>query len=110
MVLEGLGEHEDELGVEVDDEMESAAGFWSTAELRLSSNWLIGGRFDRVQNPAEPDVAQWLASPTLTWWQSEFVRIRGEYDHLSGIEGGDGSGMFVLQVTFAMGPHKHSTY
>jgi hypothetical protein len=55
-------------------------------------------------------VTQWLVSPTLTWWQSEFVRIRAEYDFLSGIEGGDGSGMFILQATFAMGPHKHATY
>ena len=80
------------------------------AELRLSSQWLVGGRFDRVENPAAPDVTQWLASPTLTWWQSEFVRIRAEYDFLSGLEGGDGSGRFLLRATFAMGPHKHATY
>jgi len=89
---------------------ETAAGFWSLAELRLSPSWLVGARFDRVENPAAPDVTQWLASPTLTWWQSEFVRLRVEYDFLSGLEGGDGSGRFILQTTFAMGPHKHSTY
>jgi len=87
-----------------------ATGFWSMAELRLTRNWLVGARFDRTQNPADPDVTQWLASPTLTWWQSEFVRLRAEYDFLSGLEGGDGSGRFLLRATFAMGPHKHSTY
>lgn len=87
-----------------------ATGIWSAAEVRLSPSWLIGGRFDRVENPADPDVTQWLVSPTLTWWQSEFVRVRLEYDVLSGLSGGDGSGRFVLQTTFAMGPHKHATY
>ena len=92
------------------DPTDSAAGFWSMAELRLSSRMLIGARFGRVENPAAPDVTQWMTSPTVTWWQSEFVRIRAEYDFLSGFEGGNDSGMFVLQVTFAMGPHKHTTY
>lgn len=92
------------------DPSDTAAGFWSMAELRLSSRMLIGARFDRVENPAQPDVTQWLTSPTITWWQSEFVRIRAEYDFLSGFEGVDDSGRFVLQATFAMGPHKHATY
>ncbi len=114
MVL-GLDEQDEDNTVGVDDqdedeEHESAGGFWSTAELRLSPTWFIGARMDRVQNPSEPDVAQWMASPALTWWQSEFVRLRAEYDFLSGVEGGDGSGIFILQATFAMGPHKHTTY
>jgi hypothetical protein len=88
----------------------SADGMWSTAELRVSPSWLVGARFDQVRNPAEPGERQWMTSPTLTWWQSEFVRIRAEYDFLSGIDGGDGSGLFLLQATFAMGPHKHATY
>lgn len=88
----------------------SAGGFWSMAELRLSPSWLVGARFDRTENPSEPDVTQWLVSPTLTWWQSEFVRVRAEYDFLGGFEDEPRSGMFVLQVTFGMGPHKHETY
>ena len=109
MLLDGLNAPEvaPPVGAEAP---ETASGFWSMAELRLSSQWLVGGRFDRVENPAAPDVTQWLASPTLTWWQSEFVRIRAEYDFLSGLEGGDGSGRFLLRATFAMGPHKHATY
>ena len=94
-------------GTEAPDD---ASGFWSMAEVKLSNAWLMGARFDQVQNPADPDVSQWLVSPTLTWWQSEFVRLRAEYDFLSGLEGGDGSGRFLLRATFAMGPHKHSTY
>ncbi len=109
MRLAGLeeGESADPAGPE---RARSVSGFWTMAEVRLSRQWLAGGRLDRAADPLEPDVRQWLFSPTLTWWQSEFVRIRAEYDFLSGIEGGDGSGMFIVQATFAMGPHKHATY
>lgn len=88
----------------------TASGLWTMAQLRLSNNWLIGGRFDRVESPLEPDVTQWMVSPTLTWWQSEWVRIRAEYDFLSEFETEPSTGMFVLQVTFGMGPHRHATY
>ena len=104
MVLDGLN------GQGGGGAAETASGFWSMAELKLSPTWLVGARFDRVENPTDPDVTQWMTSATLTWWQSEFVRIRAEYDFLSGVQGGDGSGRFILQTTFAMGPHKHSTY
>jgi hypothetical protein len=111
MRLAGLEEHEeDPLAPEPDEDRDGVSGFWSMADVRLSERWLVGARLDRARSPFEPDVTQWLVSPTLTWWQSEFVRIRAEYDFLSGIEGGDGSGMFILQATFAMGPHKHATY
>jgi len=92
-------------GGHLDDQ---AHGFWSMAELRLSPRVYIGGRYDWTENPADPDQSRWLLSPTLTWWQSEFVRLRGEYDLLGGMN--DTTGFLVIQVTFAMGPHKHETY
>jgi hypothetical protein len=55
------------------------------------------------------DDSAWLISPTLTWWQSEWVRIRAEYDHLERSMG-ETTNLFALQITFAMGPHKHETY
>lgn len=105
MILDGL-ESEDPLLAGTG----SASGLWTMAELRLTTDWLVGGRFDRVESPLEPDVTQWLVSPTITWWQSEFVRIRAEYDFLSEFETEPSTGMFVLQVTFGMGPHRHATY
>lgn len=87
----------------------TARGFWSQAELRLSPSWLVGARYDWVENPANPDETAWLVSPTLTWWQSEWVRVRAEYDFIRRTVGSD-TGKFLIQVTFAMGPHKHETY
>ncbi len=88
--------------------LSSAKGIWSLAEVRIGRQWLVGGRYDWVENPLDPEETSWLVSPTLTWWQSEFVRLRAEYD-LLGRRGGN-EGQLLLQVTFAMGPHKHEKY
>jgi hypothetical protein len=86
----------------------SATGIWSMAEVRLGRQWLVGARYDWVENPEDPEETAWLVSPTLTWWQSEYVRVRAEYDIL-GRTGGN-EGQLLVQVTFAMGPHKHEKY
>jgi hypothetical protein len=91
-------------------EEDRALGFWTAAELRLSQSWLAGARFDRAENPADPDETAWLVSPTLTWWQSEYVRLRLEYDLLGRSFETENEGRLLLQVTFAMGPHRHETY
>jgi len=56
------------------------------------------------------DAYRWQICPYLTWWQSEFVKFRLEYDYA------DGSGMekpeniLWFQAIFAAGPHKHERY
>ena len=87
---------------------ESAWGIWSLAEIKLSQQWVAGGRYDWVENPEDPSESAWLASPTLTYWQSEYVRLRAEYDILG--NPGKTTRQFTLRITFAMGPHKHETY
>ena len=89
---------------------ERALGWWTAGELRLSQSWLIGGRMDRVENPEDTNETAWVMSPTLTWWQSEYVRLRLEYDLLDRSVVTAKEGRIFLQVTLAMGPHKHETY
>ena len=102
MVLDGLMSHE---GLPVEG---TAKGLWTMAETKLSQSWLLGGRFDWTENPEDVGETAWLVSPTLTWWQSEYVRIRAEYDLLGRSAFRDGR--LLLQATFSMGPHKHETY
>ena len=89
---------------------ERALGWWISGELRLSQRWLVGGRFDRGENPENTSETAWVMSPTLTWWQSEYVRLRLEYDLLGRSFVTTNEGRLFFQVTFAMGPHKHETY
>ena len=87
---------------------EAALGIWSLVEIKLSRQWIAGGRYDWVQNPADPTETAWLTSPSLTYWQSEYVRLRAEYDILG--NPGKTTGQFTLRITFAMGPHRHEIY
>ena len=89
-------------------EPDQALGVWSLAEVKLSQQWIAGGRYEWVENPEDPTESAWLASPALTYWQSEFVRLRAEYDILG--NPGKTTRQFTLRITFAMGPHKHETY
>jgi hypothetical protein len=77
----------------------------------LLRSWLdLGGlRWDWVEDQRQAGYEYWGISPYLTFWQSEFVRLRGQYslrDH--NIFGTDHR--FELQFTFAAGPHKHENY
>lgn len=85
-----------------------AWGGYAIGEFKFAQQWILGARWEYTENPDAPSQHSSLFAPALTWWQSEFVRLRGEYDIFSGEY--DDFGQFVLQATFAMGPHKHENY
>jgi hypothetical protein len=76
---------------------------------KLSRRWIAGARFDHIEDQFTPGHHAWGISPYLTYWQSEFVRLRGQLsyrdDNLNGVDRA-----FALQVTFSAGPHKHESY
>lgn len=76
---------------------------------RVSRRWVLGTRYDWVEAPRGPDDTEWRVTPSLTWWQSEFVYLRLEGQHRnSDLEGT--RNLLSLQAVWAMGPHKHETY
>jgi hypothetical protein len=76
---------------------------------RLSRRWIAGTRYDWVEAPLGPDDTEWRITPSLTWWQSEFVYLRLEGEHRDrDVEGS--RNQLSLQAVWAMGPHKHETY
>lgn len=76
---------------------------------KLSRRWVVGGRYDWVEAPRGPSDTEWRLTPSVTWWQSEFVylRLEGEHRHTD-LEGT--RNLLTLQAVWAMGPHKHETY
>jgi len=95
----------------VDDERIDWFGGYSYMEVKVDQPWILGVRGDLVQ-PFEVHNSgelEWQVVPYVTWWQSEFVRLRAEYryhqPHL-----GDPDHKVLLQLTFAAGPHKHERY
>ena len=98
-------ERDDEEGVR-----QEAWGGYSYVESLLAQNLYGGVRYDRVEDPLDPENVRWGVFPNVTWWQSEYVRLRGEFGFLKDDLTGDKEKRFTLQLTWAAGPHKHETY
>lgn len=77
---------------------------------KLNRRWTFSTRGDYVQSP-EPaiDAHEWAITPSLTFWQSEFVFIRGAYEHARDLFDTNRD-RFTMQFVFAMGPHKHELF
>jgi hypothetical protein len=83
-------------------------GGYAQLNYRLGRSWILGARADYL-DPFEdaPEILQLV--PSVTWWQSEWVRIRLQYNLLKP-QGGDSNHTILLQTVWAVGPHKHETY
>jgi hypothetical protein len=86
----------------------TAIGGFAIGEYQLAQQWYVGARWEYTENQFDTSQHTWLAAPTLTWWQSEYVRLRAEYDFVRRPDAR--YGQFLIQTTLAMGPHKHETY
>jgi len=92
---------------------------------RFSRRWIVGLRYDNAELPGfhshiyEPEEFReglrdtgW--TPFLTYWQSEFVRLRLQYQRIDrdfvSPKGPEKDNRLWLQVTFSAGPHKHESY
>ncbi|HET8624884.1 MAG TPA: hypothetical protein VFM14_15075 [Gemmatimonadales bacterium] len=101
---EGYRLHSTELGTTT-----SRYGTFLDLSARLSRRWILGARYDYVEAPRGSDDTEWRITPTITWWQSEFVYLRLQGEHRnSDLEGT--TNLLTLQAVWAMGPHKHETY
>jgi hypothetical protein len=91
---------------------------------RLGRQWQAGLRYDDAELPSprsatasgtfEEGLRERGITPFLIFWQSEFVRLRLQYQHaerdFAGPQGPDDDDRVWVQVTFAAGPHKHEAY
>jgi hypothetical protein len=84
-------------------------GAFADLNWQLSRRWILGTRYDYVETPRGPRTTEWQMSPTIMWWESEFVylRLEGQHHHnqLAATQN-----RLLLQVVFSMGPHRHETY
>jgi Skp family chaperone for outer membrane proteins len=105
----------------------SAWGLYSYLQSRIARNLEVGVRYDYYEPESKDyanvsgaslaplaytanDAYRWQICPYITWWQSEFVKFRCEYDFADGrgMEGPEH--VLWLQAIFAAGPHKHERY
>lgn len=101
---EGYRLHATELGTTT-----NRYGTFVDLNAKLTRRWVLGTRYDWVEAPRGPSDTEWRLTPSVTWWQSEFVYLRLEGEHRrSTLDGGHNT--LSLQAVWAMGPHKHETY
>jgi hypothetical protein len=104
--------------------------FYVYLTYKLGRRWSVGVRLDDAELPYDrfelfdPDtlesidfqegLREWAVTPYLTFWQSEFVRLRFQYQHVkrdyAASWGLDPDDKVWIQATFAAGPHKHEDY
>lgn len=85
-------------------------GGYADATWKLNRRWILGVRGDYVQSPDPGPLAhEWAVTPSLTYWQSEFVFMRGLFEHANSVTGTNAD-RATIQVVFAMGPHKHELF
>ncbi len=87
---------------------ETGSGGYVQANFRASRRWILGTRVDLLHPVGgEPDIVQ--IAPSISWWQSEWVRLRLQYNYLKP-NGFGGNHTVLFQTVWAFGPHKHETY
>jgi len=115
-----------------------ANSFYIYASGKISRRWIVGLRYDDAELPSprwplidptefREGLGEQAWTPFVTYWQSEFVRLRLQYQHATrnfvglqgyqhatrnfvGLQGPMDDDRIWVQVTWAAGPHKHEAY
>ena len=105
------------------DDARQSWGAYSYLDYQLSETWFCGVRLDAAlpteRNQYGDTEVAWGVTPYVTFWQSEFVYLRLEYQHGQDIPHRDSDdkpwrrrmdNRVLFQIDFAAGPHKHEKY
>jgi len=84
--------------------VQTAFGFYTSADYRLNRRWTFGGRYDRSERAQNALLTDSGFSPVLTYWPSEFSQIRGQYRFTRYPDGRSGNDL-LFQFLFVLGAH-----
>jgi len=99
-------------------------GAYSYLQTKIARNLDIGVRADyyKPDSKSYADASivplaytaknpyRWQIGPYITWWQSEWVKLRCEYDYAFGHGTENTEHVLWFQSIFSAGPHKHERY
>lgn len=98
--------------------LEKSKGFYVLSHNKVSTRWWFGARAGYSEMPFDASQYIWDYSVNLDFWQSEFVFFRLQYQYnnrdinfiLNNPVYYPSDHAIILQVSWAMGPHKHEAY
>jgi hypothetical protein len=85
--------------------MRDATGGYVFARYQLTRRLYVGGRGDYVDDPFSADGTLTAGSGYFEWFPSEFSKLVAGYERVNRT-GLEGVNRFLLQASFALGPHK----
>lgn len=91
-----------------DGAQQHAFGAYLLGQQQLTRDWYAGVRFDYTQNPNGDDDEAWGVSPYVSFYWSEFLRFRVEYQHKDGDVPSEDNVYF--QATWIFGAHPPHPY
>lgn len=94
----------------------SSFGAYAFGQYQWAPNWYAGVRVDYTEFPNNAlrgrDDRDWAVSPYVSWYLSEFLRLRFEWQHraFEVADRWDDEDNFFLQLTWAIGAHPPHPY
>ncbi|MFC1513525.1 hypothetical protein ACFL5P_00790 [candidate division KSB1 bacterium] len=99
-------------------------GFYTSLQNKVNARWWLTGRVGYSELPYDNNQYEWDCTACADFWQSDFVFIRFQYQYskreftnilnFAGMPNYTGpfprDSAFIVQVNWAMGPHKHTIY
>jgi hypothetical protein len=83
-------------------------GAYLLAQQQINRDWYAGVRLDYTEDPADDSSHAWAVNPYVSWYWSEFLRFRLQYQHRDGDVPATDAVFF--QVTWIFGAHPPHPY
>lgn len=90
------------------DNPQHSFGAYLLAQEQLNRDWYVGARLDWTKDALNEHKEVWGVSPYITWYWSEFLRFRVEYQHKAGDTPREDT--IYMQITWIFGAHPPHPY
>ena len=90
------------------DMIQHSYGAYLLAQQQIGRDWYLGCRFDYTKAATNEHQEVWGISPYVTWYWSEFLRFRTEFQHKEGKTPTENT--LYFQVTWIFGAHPPHPY
>jgi len=85
-------------------------GVTAWGQVELTERWIVGARWDRVDDLVDPSLVTDVGGVFLHWLAGRDVRLAVGYEQVSSDDATDGAQSVFVELTFAAGSHPTRPY